>query len=142
VYQADITLTAKEGFSFDPVIPFSYPVNAVDAQSTDNAVDVRRLSIVYKITAVPLSIPPEDTDLTGYIPTPVMGATALTGFYAGTYGGMISWKTAAGEAGEATASGLFQGGTVYTAELTLYPGPGYTLAGSTFTYAGEGTINP
>jgi hypothetical protein len=32
VYQADITLTPKEGFSFDPAISFKYPEGTVDAQ--------------------------------------------------------------------------------------------------------------
>jgi hypothetical protein len=136
VYQADITLTAKQGYAFDPLIRFSYPVNAVETQSADNAPDTRALSVGYKITAIPLPLPPEDVDLTGLVPAPVMGGSPVTSFYAGTYGWMMVWKT-----GGAAVTGLFQAAAVYTAELTLYPAPGYTLAGSSFTYTGSGTLN-
>jgi hypothetical protein len=137
VYQADITLTTKKGFTFDPLIRFSYPVNAVETQSADNSTGERILSIVYKITEVPLPIE-EEPDLTAHIPVPVMGGSPVTSFYAGTFGGMVVWEAP----NRAAVTGLFQAGTVYTAKAALYPAPGYTLVGSSFTYTGGGELNP
>jgi hypothetical protein len=129
VYQAEITLTAKGSYTFDPSMSFKYyPTDAVDVQPNDNIhVNSRVLTpVTYKTTAAPATIPQEMLDLAPYIPAPVTGVGPVTNFYAGTYGGTVAWT-----AGAMPHSGLFQASTVYTATVTLYPGPGYTLDGVT-----------
>jgi hypothetical protein len=142
VYQADITLTAKNGYAFDPEISFQYPEGTVEDQPVDDLSEaVRALSTVtYKPTEAQVYI--STVDLTGYIPFPVTGGTPVISFYAKDYGGTVSWK-----AGDTAVEGLFQARTVYEAEVTLYPGPGYVFSHTgqviyqgnitgTFTYVG------
>jgi hypothetical protein len=123
VYQADITLTVKNGYVFDPAISFRYPEGMVDRQPGDDfSGETRALSTVtYKPTEEPVYI--SAVDLTFYIPLPFTGGTPVTNFYSGTYGGMVGWKI-----GNTTLAGLFQGRTVYKADANLYPGPGYVFS--------------
>jgi hypothetical protein len=123
VYQADITLSTKNGYVFDPEISFRYPEGMVDRQPEDDfSGETRALSTVtYKPTEEPVYI--SAVDLTFYIPLPFMGGTPVTNFYSGTYGGMVGWKI-----GDTTLAGLFQGRTVYKADASLYAGPGYVFS--------------
>jgi hypothetical protein len=123
VYQAEITLTAKNGYVFDPEISFQYPEGAVDSQPGDDfSGEIRALSTVtYRAAEEPEYL--STVDLTFYIPFPFMGGTPVTSFYSGNYGGMVSWKI-----GSTVLAGLFQGRTVYQADANLYPGPGYVFS--------------
>jgi hypothetical protein len=140
VYTADITLTAREGYTFAP-IPFRYyPETAVDVQPAENDDATRRVltTIKYHKTADPNSLNPDGLNLSLRIPAPAGGASPVTSFYAGDYGGSVTWKTAGG----ADLRGAFRAGMVYTAQVTLYAAAGYTLGdGLAFTYPG-GTLNP
>jgi hypothetical protein len=126
-YTAVITLEAKEGYSFAP-IPFKYyPEEAVDEQPDEN-LDVKRRAlspISYKKTAEPNSLNGEGLNLALRIPAPVGGASPVTSFYAGDYGGAVTWEAAGGT----PLTGTFQPGTAYTAQVTLYAAAGYTLRG-------------
>jgi hypothetical protein len=138
VYTAQITLTAREGYAFAP-ISFKYePENTVLRQPDDNInTKTRALTrVTYRKTVDPQNIGDEDLDLTSRIPAPVGGARPVTSFYIGSYGGTIAWETASA----AAAGEVFQAGTVYRANVTLYAAPGYTLVGRLFTYSG-GTLN-
>ena len=54
VYKAEITLTAKDGYSFDPAIGFAYPEGTVTGLTGSNSGEkTRSLSVTYKPTAVP-----------------------------------------------------------------------------------------
>jgi hypothetical protein len=134
VYQAEITLTAKNGYGFDPGMRFRYqPEEAVAAQPADNfSTGVRSLSTVtYFPVGAGMTIA-GPIDLTALVPSPVMGATPVTSFYAGTYGGTVAWKT-----GGVETAGLFKAVTAYRAEVSLYPAVGYVFsAGLTVTHSG------
>jgi hypothetical protein len=124
VYKAAITLTAKSGYAFDPDIPFTYPEDAVTRQSSDRGGSVRIVNVTYKAADVPAPI--GNINLTPYVPAPVRGGTPVTSFSTGNYSGTVAWKTG----GNAAHSGLFQGGTAYTAAVTLVPATGYAFAAS------------
>jgi hypothetical protein len=126
VYQADITATVKEGYSFNPAVSFKYyPEDAVNGLSDDTAAGdagrtlKRSVTADYKATAAP--IPITAVVLTDLVPKPVTGGTPVTSFIEGTYSGTVTWKETAGNAEH---SGIFRAGTGYTAEVTLIPGPG------------------
>ncbi|MDR1250956.1 MAG: hypothetical protein LBK62_02200, partial [Treponema sp.] len=122
VYQADITLTAKNGYGFDPGMRFRYqPEDTVAVQPADNSsANIRSLSAVrYFPTGEGMTIP-SPIDLTALVPAPVMSATPVTSFFAGTYGGTVAWKS-----GGSGSDGLFKAITAYGAEVTLYPAVGY-----------------
>jgi hypothetical protein len=136
-YTAQITLTAKEGYAFAPISFRYYPEEAVADQPGENLdANTRVLSpVTYKKTAEPIALNPEGLDLALRIPAPVVGASPVTTFYAGDYGGAVTWKTAGGD----DLLGTFRTGTAYTAKVTLYAAAGYTLGGGpAFTYSGSG----
>jgi hypothetical protein len=151
VYQADITLTAKNGYSFTPGMTFAYPDGAVQSQSAGDTSpeDVGRtakrlVTVTHKQTAAPMTISGA-VDLTNLIPLPVAGGMPKTSFITSQYSGTVSW---------APADEVFLVGTGYKAEVTLYPAPGYIFPAPTqvihndsdstsFNFAGEprsGTI--
>jgi hypothetical protein len=132
VYKATITLTAKDGFSFNPAISFEYPDEMVAEQPKNNtAADKRVLSVTYK------GADDKSLNLSPHIPAPVGGASPVTDFLnAGNYFGTIVWE----EAGGVPLTGAFQVNTAYTAKVTLRAMSDYTLTGKTLTYAG-GTLN-
>jgi hypothetical protein len=124
VYQAEISLGVKNGYVFDRSLIFGYPVGAVGEQSDDTSPEdqgrtiKRFVRVSYKPTAAPVLIPAADLDLTGFIPAPLPGGNPVRNFYAGNYGGTVTWSP---------AYGVFQGGTAYTAEVSLYSGAGYVF---------------
>ena len=58
-------------------------------------------------------------DLADYIPQPVTGDTPVRSFTADSFVGIVDWAPG--------ASVLFEGGTAYTAAVTLVPLPGYSF---------------
>jgi hypothetical protein len=138
VYQADIKLTAKEGFSFNPAVSFKYPDGAVAAQPADNSsAGVRSLSPVtyHPAAASTPDTPIESVNLTNYIPAPVTGAAPVTSFTAETYRGTVVWTTGGG-----TAAPLFEEGAVYKAAVSLYPAAGYSFPASVPVTHGGGAV--
>jgi hypothetical protein len=135
VDQADITLTAKNGYAFDPEVKFRYPAGVVTAQSNDDThaedpgrTQKRMVTVIYKAAAAPQSI--SSIDLTSYIPVPVNGDPPILSFFTRNYGGTVVWRDTGGE-----LHGAFQDHMDYTAEVTLTPAAGYAFAsGLTFTH--------
>jgi hypothetical protein len=125
VYQAVITLTAKEGYSFVPAASFKYyPAGVVESQSNPDtaASDAGRMrersvTVTYKGTADPITLG-MTIDLTNLVPSPVPGLTPVTSFSPGQYSGTVEWSP---------KDDVFQGGTTYTASVTLTPAPGYVF---------------
>jgi hypothetical protein len=89
-----------------------------------------------------IDIPPTDgiaiptpINLTSLIPAPATGATPVTSFFAGTYGGTVAWAT-----GKAI-DGVFQPSTEYEAVVTLHPATGYAFPDSVqVTHSGAETV--
>jgi hypothetical protein len=126
VYQAKITLRVKEGYTFDPTMSFTYyPEGVVEKQPGPNfSAEVRELTVVrYRSAELPLLLS-EELDLTPYISAPITGASPVTSFFAGNYGGTAAW-TKTGD--KELVAGLFQAETAYTAAVRLYPGAGYVF---------------
>jgi hypothetical protein len=125
VYQAEITLTAADGYRFYGDRNFTYP-DGTPAEPQGDAADSgeRRFLVTYNPTRTPTII--NDHNLTSYVPKPQSGITALGSFAAAQYTGTIKWKTTG--TGE-PLNGPFQPNTAYTAELTLIPVAGYTITG-------------
>jgi hypothetical protein len=128
VYQADITLTAKIGYTFDPEVNFQYPAETVTAQSDDDTdtedpgrTQKRTVTVTYK--AVTMSQAISDINLTSYIPVPVTDESPVSNFFTGNYGGTVVWKDEG-----VPLDGVFRNHTNYTAEVTLTPATGYAFA--------------
>jgi hypothetical protein len=135
VYQADITLTAGDGYAFDPAFSFAYPEGTVEDQSLDDAAEdpgrqrVRFVTVTYKPADIPIPIRVEDLDLTNHIPAPVTGDSPVKNFSGVTYSGSVIWDP---------PHGIFLAGTIYTAEVTLTPAPGYLFPGGDVEVIHEG----
>jgi hypothetical protein len=129
VYQAEITLTVKNGYSFDPAVSFAYPLGAVKIQPAANTNAGERVlsTVTYKAAEPPVRV--TDLNLTPYLAAPVRGATPVGSFSASQYTGTVAWSP---------SDGVFQADTSYTAVVTLTAASGYTFAGLT---AGSFTHN-
>jgi hypothetical protein len=126
VYRAEITLSAKSGYAFDPDIGFGYPAGAVAELTGENRDrKLRTLAVVYKATEVPPMI--ESVDLSNLLSAPVTGASPVTSFFTGTWGGTAVWSRSDNGTPH---SGLFQAATVYTATVTLSAAQGYVFGAS------------
>jgi hypothetical protein len=145
VYKAEITLTAKAGYAFDPAILFGYPGGTVeepqgdDTDGEDAGRKAKRFVIVtYKRTEAPVPIATPIV-LTHLVSAPVAGGSPETSFYEGTYSGTVTWSKTA----DSTAhSGLFQAGTAYTATVTLTATPGRVFPESVPVIHGSLSIAP
>jgi hypothetical protein len=137
VYRADITLSVKNGWSFDPGINFQYPGASVAVQpGPDGDLSRRALSTVtYHPAAEAIII--ERGDLSSYIPLPALGATPVISFGGAQYTGIVKWKDGDGE----DFAGPFQGGVEYTAEVTLAAAPGYVF-GLSPVFSHTGALGP
>jgi hypothetical protein len=124
-YTATVTLTVKDGYTFEGVGTFSHDGGAVSQTETSTGI---RVTIVFPITlkADGSKNVADALDLTGLVTKPATGVPAQTDF-AGTaqYTGTIAWKDGA----DAEHTGAFEPNTVYTATVTLVPAEGYTFAG-------------
>jgi hypothetical protein len=154
VYQADIVLKAKAGYSFDPAISFKYYSAGAAAKPPveDFSTAVRVLSTITYFPASGGIEIPVPIDLTSLVIKPIAGRRGVTGFYAvnhtGSWGGTVRWTNEGAE-----AAGPFQALTVYRAEVSLYPAPGYAFPENVpvthnsagrlpaFTRAGDGTVS-
>jgi hypothetical protein len=139
VYQAEITLTAKNGYEF--VQSFEYPAGTINVLNDDNSnADSSTLTVTYYQTQAPTMV--TETNLAPYIPKPVTDGTPVSYFTASTnqYTGSVAWK----KTGDANVhAGLFAAGTAYTAVVSLHPAAGYTLEGlnpNSFTYTGASSV--
>jgi hypothetical protein len=141
-YQAELTLTAKYPYRFDPDRPFAYPEVAVDIPPDPTVLDIeeRKLSVTYYPTKASQTV--SEVDLAPYIPVPVAGETAARDFVAERYRGTVVWKLLYSEAdlvGTTMPGNLFQPEALYRADVALYALPGFTLAGASFAHSG-GTL--
>jgi hypothetical protein len=132
VYQADITLTAKNGYTFDGGINFKYiPGDIVEVQPGDNSnPDIRSLSTVTYKPAQPPQPIDEDLDLTPYLPPPVTRATPVTSFAAPQYTGTVAWEETVTSL---PLAGPFLPGTAYKAVVSLIAASGYVFTGIPIT---------
>ncbi|MDR1596453.1 MAG: hypothetical protein LBR99_01990, partial [Treponema sp.] len=140
IYRADITLTAKTGWVFDPNTLFAYPSEADTEQLTADdgtASDVRVLRVTYNPTEAPQFVVGEN--LAQRIPAPVIGGTPVRSLSGAAYSGTVEWRVL--PADSAMTAGLFQSDTQYKAVVSLYPAPGYVFSpeqSGGFSYSGSG----
>jgi hypothetical protein len=126
VYGADITLTAKDGYGFDPKLRFQYPAGTVESQPEDTAAtDTRILSgVIYKAAGGVVAISGEDLGL--YIPRPAAGERPVVSFTAPAYTGTVEWA----ETGfDSMTSERFLADTGYQARVRLSAAAGRTFQG-------------
>jgi hypothetical protein len=140
VYQAVVTLTAKEGYTFAGVAANAFTYSG--ATSVTNAKDSGTVTISFPATAAEgAGTTVTALDLTGKVTAPVKDKAPVTTFTAtAQYTGAIVWKTAE----DNEVSGNFAAGTVYKAVVSLTAKEGYTFTGvaaNAFTYTGATVTN-
>ncbi|GAB6391957.1 MAG: leucine-rich repeat domain-containing protein [Treponematales bacterium] len=135
VYEALVTLTAKDGFTFAGVAAGSFTHSG--AASVTSAADSGAVTITFPATAAVVSL----LDLTGAVPAPETDAVPDTAAIdTDEYAGTAAWKTADGAA---FGGSVFAPGTVYEALVTLTAKDGYTFAGvadGSFTHSGAKSV--
>ncbi|GHV32493.1 hypothetical protein AGMMS4952_22930 [Spirochaetia bacterium] len=136
VYKAEVTLTAKTGYTFTGVAANSFTYTSA---AVTNAVNSGTVTITFPATAA-ADVVVTDLNLTTLVTAPAKDASPVTTAINETqYTGSIAWKTNAG----AAHSGAFAASTVYKAEVTLTAKTGYTFTGvaaNSFTHTGATTI--
>ncbi|GHV33309.1 hypothetical protein AGMMS4952_25060 [Spirochaetia bacterium] len=137
VYKAEVTLTAKTGYTFTGVVANSFTYTSA---AVTNAVNSGTVTITFPATAA-ADVVVTDLNLTTLVTAPAKDASPVTTAINETqYTGSIAWKTNAG----AAHSGAFAASTVYKAEVTLTPKTGYTFTGvaaDSFTYTSATVTN-
>jgi hypothetical protein len=130
VYTAEIKVTPRAGYLFDPSIDFGYPQGRITAQTDDRGTPTRTLTITFgnsnnasttfSIQEVVL------TDLTDYIIRPVIGSEPVRSTFGNDQyeGSAVSWEP----------SGTFTASTPYTATVTLNAREGYFFDAPVFTH--------
>jgi hypothetical protein len=128
-YIAEVTLTAKPGFTFNDVANFThYDANSVKQQVNPADNGQIKITITFPKTVADKQI--DDKDLTTKIPQPQEGRIPSIQFEWFQYeGDTITWKEKNGP--EHKAGDPFKRGKAYTATVTLKAKPGFTLAGVT-----------
>ncbi|GHU72745.1 hypothetical protein FACS189450_11130 [Spirochaetia bacterium] len=133
--KAELTLTAKPGFTFRGVAANSFTYLGATAI---NAANSGTVTIIFPIIG---TLVVNALSLDALVTAPVPGATPVTTAINQTqYTGTIAWQTGSG----APHTGAFAASTVYKAEVTLTPIPGYTFTGvaaNRFTYSGANVTN-
>jgi hypothetical protein len=138
VYQADITINVKNGWSFDPGLNFQYPGSSVTTQPGPNLdPSLRALTtITYRAAEVAKTV--DQADLSAYIPPPALGATPVISFGGVQYTGTVEWTGGAG----INPIDLFQAGVIYTAMVNLTAAPGYVFGVNPGFYHTGDTLSP
>jgi hypothetical protein len=121
-YRAEATLTPAEGYAFGDVAAGAFthggaddkaqPPNPAAARNSDGTVTV---TVTFGPAAAVIPVP-TPIILTNLVPKPVMGDSPVKNFPGGSYSGTVTWDP---------PHGIFLAGTIYTAEVTLTPAPGY-----------------
>jgi hypothetical protein len=139
VYRAVVTLTVKNGYTFDGVAENSFAYSG--AASVTNLANSGIVTITFPATAAP----GEDTvvnvfSLDGKVSAPAWDAQPVTtGIDTTQYMGTVAWQTQDGTA----HSGAFAASTVYKAIVTLTAKSGFTFTGvaaNSFRYTGATEI--
>jgi hypothetical protein len=136
VYRADITISAINGWAFDPAINFEYPRGSVTNQpGPDGDLLVRALTTVtYRAAEAPKTV--DQVDLSSYIPVPALKTTPAKSFGAAQYMGIMEWSDGVG------SPDLFRGGVIYTATVTLAAAPGYVMSADPGFYHTGDNLDP
>jgi hypothetical protein len=139
VYRAELTLTAKPGYTFNGVGPNSFSYTG--ATSVTSAANSGAVTIVFPATeASVIDTVVNAFSLDGKVTAPVRDAEPDTGpIDTAQYTGTLVWQTADGAAN----SGAFAASTVYRAVLTLAAKTGYTFSGvgaDSFSYSGAASV--
>jgi hypothetical protein len=126
-YQAEIKLTPRPGYLFNPAIPFSYHSTKIQDQNDDRKSPTRTVTVRYNTSSNSsdrsLTYIISDYNLQNYVPVPAAGENPVRIIHVGGVMGTIIWKDGAGNTlGD---SAVFQAGEQYTADITLQTKPGY-----------------
>jgi hypothetical protein len=137
-YTATITLTAKEGFTFEGVAEDFFTVAGADATNPANSGVVT--AVFPKTTAEGEADTVTEAAILG-VTAPVAGAMPVAAITAGTQiaSGTVTWKV-----GTTDHTGAFDYETVYTAIITLVAAEGFTfdgVAANFFTVDGADATN-
>ncbi|AEF83505.1 hypothetical protein [Leadbettera azotonutricia] len=139
VYEAVITLSAKNGYTFSGVGSFSYS-GATLVSKTNNTGTEIIVTITFPATAA------ADADTTvnalaldSLVTSPVKGSAPVSGTIDRTqYTGSVAWTDNGGN----PVTGNFAASTVYKAVLSLSVKGGYTFTGAgSFSYSGSTSVN-
>jgi hypothetical protein len=146
-YTATVTLAAASGYTFTGVKADSFIHNGKDGAATRslvNAADSGTVTIVFPATTTVKAVPVTDLDLTGKIPAPVRGSTPVIYVSGSQYTGIVNWTS--GASLDTPLTDIFDGGTAYTATVTLIAASGYTFTGvgeNAFRHNGkDGAVTP
>lgn len=125
VYQAEIKLTPRAGYLFNPAISFAYHPGKISAQNDDRDSPTRTVTVTYhnsndgNITYI------VDYDLQNYVPIPVGGEEPVRTITTTEVTGTVSWKQGGSPLSD---SAVFQAGQGYGADIRLQVQPGYRFS--------------
>jgi hypothetical protein len=141
VYKAQVSLTAKTGYTFTGVTANSFTYTGASVENDAGSGATLTVTITLPATA-PAVV--SDTDLALLVLAPRAGNSSTSSFPwllpVTQYTGSIAWQTSDGT----THSGVFAASTVYKAVVSLTAQTGYTFTGlgtNAFTHTGAATVS-
>jgi hypothetical protein len=122
VYKAEIRLTPRAGYRFNPSIDFAYHPGKVEEQNDSRGNPTRIVTVTYNNSDDGKIIYITDYNLGNYVPFPITGLDPVWQIDVEGVAGTASWKT--GDV-PLDPSAQFQTGVIYTADIVLEALPGY-----------------
>ena len=144
VYQADITIKTKNGYTFDPEKSFKYYTSPVGDQPEDDFdTALRKLSVTY----LPVPATEQDRkklisnyDLQDYVPVPVTREIPVKSLKRGDMFVEVSWKEKGNSTELPDTFNSFKDNTEYQAEITLTVNNDYFFDPNMVFYYSQGVV--
>jgi hypothetical protein len=122
VYKAEIRLTPRAGYLFNPSINFAYHPGKVEEQNDSRGNPTRIVTVTYNNSDDGKIIYITDYNLGNYVPFPITGQDPVRLIDVEGVTGTASWKIADVPLDPAAQ---FETGVIYTADIELEALPGY-----------------
>ncbi|MFP3090867.1 hypothetical protein LQZ21_11135 [Treponema sp. TIM-1] len=125
VYQAEIKLTPREGYLFNPSIAFEYQPGKTQKQEEirEDENSTRTVRVTYRNSNDGNIV--TDYNLQNYVPFPLVGKKPVWTIDTDEVTGTVFWKEIDGSSStDLDDSSIFQAGKTYTADIVLQVRPG------------------
>ena len=141
IYKAELTLTAKDGYTFKGTTENSFThTTASSCLNPEGNSATLTVTIVFPKAASNTDATVSETDLTSAFPAPYRSGVPATEFENAQYHAGITWETAAGQAFN---DNTFGAGTAYRALVKITVYDGFKIGGLTansFSYTGATSV--
>jgi hypothetical protein len=131
-YQAEIRVTAKDGYGFYPTVPFAYPEGKIQAQNDDLGSPARIIRVTYNHSDDADKIFVTNYNLQSYVPIPLAGEEPVRSVTRDDMTLTVDWNP--------SPAGNFELAAVYTADIRLSAADPYRFFAAKYFEYPAGTV--